>query len=1232
MTDGPFAATKLVGPLPDCFAISTFPAPATTSTRPTRRELTWDQLVRLLTTHTERADKDGPGWSGATYKPGTTRAIANVEAWSLAVGDFDHCTRADREALETGLDRLGLAYVIYSTYRNTPEDVRFRVVLPLVKPVPAQQWPDTWQRINHHLFLEQNDPQTKDVSRMFYHPACPPGAPHFAASHEGGALVWDGLPPAPRAAAQPSTSGAANRGTIPHLGRRALQFVARGAPVGQQRGEALAAGRNYLASRHSPEDTVEAVWRGLQASPCGDPANPWTREHVVQLVQDLARREPSPPRTAPAVGMRTAAITAPKPGNGRIQSKEVASATGAPAEQGAAELPWIDATNENLREITPQAWEALVLANDPPRLFQHGGVLVRLEADDDGAPILRVLTLDRTTHELARAANFFVKRTRQDGEGNAEVTREIVLPPSPVVHDVLAVRTPPLPVLTRIVETPIFAPDGTLQTAPGYHLANRRYLALPPTLTLPPVSERPTAADLERARTLLLEELLGDFPFVGAADRAHALALLLLPFVRDWITGPTPGHMIEAPAPGSGKDLLADVLTLPAVGRNIGVIAEARDDEEWRKRITSQLREGHAVIHIGNLRRSLDTGVLAAALTATQWTDRLLGKNETVRVPVRCAWVVTANNPILSTEMARRFVRVRLDPRVDRPWEREDFRYEDLRSWAGDHRGELIWAALTLVRGWQAAGAPAFSGRPLGSYESWSRILGGILTTAGIPGFLGNAREFYETADLEGTVWRQFVAAWWETHGSDEVSAGDLFALAVETEGLDLGKGNDRSQRITFGKKLTQLRDRVIGDHRIVAGDKKQRAQRWRLVPTGSAADSPSADEPHAPSQEVNVVNVGECFHSLPRAYARAREASVDPASGKIHEHSPHSLRETAEPSAEEDEDGAVLGLPPLRLDRGERPPAWLGGAMAMIPTEVVAQARRRGAVLLVDGRRLGYRAPVGVVDAVLYHALATHQIAVLNILTSGLLPCPQCGRPLDRFECCWTCRGRLCQVCGRWMPQHPYAVHCQPCQQARFARLDALRGATPAEQLPNPHLHPCPTCSDQGRMKLIPRPWPACATCDPTWRKRSRGTPTEPQDRASDADPPSSVARVADVPAAVADHALRVLVECFGDSGADVEAWATVCCQASPPMALSDFYRARQHLLDTAQIVRDGPAHYRPTAAAYSTPAPVKPEGRTTELRRLIATDAITGASGPQGHRRAARRASQFETKQEKE
>src|SRR5262249_43665831 len=108
------------------------------------------------------------------------------------------------------------------------------------------------------------------------------------------------------------------------------------------------------------------------------------------------------------------------------------------------------------------------------------------------------------------------------------------------------------------------------------------------------------------------------------------------------------------------------------------------------------------------VREKLDSAALASALTADTLEDRVLGRSAMVRLPVRCLWVATGNNPTMSNEMARRTIRIRLDAHVEKPWLRnsEGFRHPNLKEWVGEHRGELIWAVLTIVRAWLAAGQP----------------------------------------------------------------------------------------------------------------------------------------------------------------------------------------------------------------------------------------------------------------------------------------------------------------------------------------------------------------------------------------------------------------------------------------------------------------------------------------------------------------------------------------------
>jgi hypothetical protein len=171
-----------------------------------------------------------------------------------------------------------------------------------------------------------------------------------------------------------------------------------------------------------------------------------------------------------------------------------------------------------------------------------------------------------------------------------------------------------------------------------------------------------------------IADLLGDFPFADQASKANALATLLLPLCRGLIDGPTPLHIIHAPTEATGKTLLADVLSIVATGRPGEPIAEACNEDEWRKRITAVLAGAPTFFFLDNLNRPLDSAALASALTAPAIKDRLLGVSKSVVLPVRCVWLATGNNVTLSREMVRRTISIRLDAKSATPGDRTDFR------------------------------------------------------------------------------------------------------------------------------------------------------------------------------------------------------------------------------------------------------------------------------------------------------------------------------------------------------------------------------------------------------------------------------------------------------------------------------------------------------------------------------------------------------------------------------
>ena len=489
----------------------------------------------------------------------------------------------------------------------------------------------------------------------------------------------------------------------------------------------------------------------------------------------------------------------------------------------------INASEGDLQRVSNAAWAALIAANDPPVIYSFGGAPSWIEHDDDGAPLVKILSLDRVRYRLARVAEWYALKKRED-----RMVRVAARPPKDVCADLLARPDPPLPRLTRIVEVPVFLPDGRLLAIPGYDVASGILYAPAPGFTMAPVPTEPDPATLTLARGSV-GEVLADFPFAAPAERAHAFALFLLPYVRELIDGPTPLHLIEKPTPGTGATLLVESLMWPAIGRAVPAMGAPRDDAEWGKRLTAMLRRSAPIIFIDNIppKHPLESAELARALTAGCWNDRILGLSEDVRLPVRAVFVASGNNPTLSPETLRRTVRCRLDAHMEHPADRTAFRHPDLRGWVRDNRGDLVWAAVTIVQAWIAAGRPD-GAATLGGFESWAKTLGGILDVARVPGFLANLAAFREAADSEGAAIRGFLDAWWTKHASDREPVATLSELAKDSD-LDIASATERGARTRLGKLLLSLKDcryplpdgaTVAVTHAGLSGGKAH----WRLI------------------------------------------------------------------------------------------------------------------------------------------------------------------------------------------------------------------------------------------------------------------------------------------------------------------------------------------------------------------------------------------------------------------
>jgi hypothetical protein len=496
------------------------------------------------------------------------------------------------------------------------------------------------------------------------------------------------------------------------------------------------------------------------------------------------------------------------------------------------DLPKIVVNNRHLREVTAEALNALAARNDPPELFVRAGRLVRVREDENGIPEIQTMEDSHVKGRLARVADCV--RTTEKGE-----TR--VNPPDWTVKDVLALERWPFPALEAVVEVPIVRPDGTVVDTPGYDPSTRLYYRPAEGFEMPKIPASPTSTD-RQAAIRLLDEAVGEFPYEDRASAANTLALMLTPLVRPAVNGPVPLALIDKPQAGTGGSLLAEAVAVIGSGHTAEMLGAPRDEEEWRKQITAKLAAGATMITVDNVEGALYAPSLARALTARTWTDRVLGRSETITVGQRATWVATGNNIQLRGDLPRRCYSIRLDARESRPWQRQDFKHPDLLDWVAKNRGRLIHALLTLARAWFAADKPKAKDLPrLGSFESWAETVGGMVAFAGIPDFLGNLEELYDKADAGGAEWEGFLYTWWEElDASKPITVADLTKRIDDNDTLkealpgDLAEAFDKSAG-SFSRKLgTALAKRAgtrygeDGMHIVRAGEFR-RAVRWKL-------------------------------------------------------------------------------------------------------------------------------------------------------------------------------------------------------------------------------------------------------------------------------------------------------------------------------------------------------------------------------------------------------------------
>lgn len=166
------------------------------------KKMTWSELVSKLAEPTvtnetaaeyakmSKADqgqkKDVGGFVGG-YIPGNGRRIrGSVKERYLITLDADN--PGEDFIVDLDMELGGMEYVLYSTHSHTADNPRYRVIIPVDRPMTPDEYQAVSRRIADNIGIEFFDPSTHQAERLMYWPSHPKDV-EYVYQHSEGSLV-----------------------------------------------------------------------------------------------------------------------------------------------------------------------------------------------------------------------------------------------------------------------------------------------------------------------------------------------------------------------------------------------------------------------------------------------------------------------------------------------------------------------------------------------------------------------------------------------------------------------------------------------------------------------------------------------------------------------------------------------------------------------------------------------------------------------------------------------------------------------------------------------------------------------------------------------------------------------------------------------------------------------------------------------------------------------------------
>lgn len=469
----------------------------------------------------------------------------------------------------------------------------------------------------------------------------------------------------------------------------------------------------------------------------------------------------------------------------------------------------------------------LQLMRELPDFYDFGQQLVVVE---NGQP--RVLTVDLLPYFLASSMQFY---TSKDKKG--ELVKQYIDPPLNVVKQILALGSGrKLKALKAVITAPIITQDDYIVSRPGYDARTQLYLT-----TNESIPEITPTVDQDQAMEALeqLMKVFRGFPFVSALDRSVCLAAALTAVVRP-ILETSPAFAIDAPKQGTGKTYLAMCVGYLCAGFHVGPMPSLeKNEEEIRKRLFSNLIRGVRVIIWDNVMGIFNSSALASFLTAPVYTDRILGKSETIEVPNKALFLITGNNLQIAGELPRRVLTCRLDANCENPTIRSfDF---NPHAYIVQNRLSIVTAAITLIRGYlQTVNHELLGGIKedrLASFEDWDTLVRQVVAwvAQSNPNYVDPKKSIDESViqDPENELLSELLGEIVKVRGEEWFEAKDLYADIEFSNTLsdaffEILPTKQASSK-SIGRALSYRRGRIANGRRIIMKQNGKKPAEFRI-------------------------------------------------------------------------------------------------------------------------------------------------------------------------------------------------------------------------------------------------------------------------------------------------------------------------------------------------------------------------------------------------------------------